>query len=82
MTEHDELLSKLPWAQWRPEGDRTDNQGDIENLLANHHARVKRDGDRLLVQAWGGMSVHLEPGDCLVLDGDRLGVVRASPTEH
>jgi hypothetical protein len=34
------------------------------------------------VQSWGGMNVHLEPGDCLVLDGDRLGVVRASPTQH
>jgi hypothetical protein len=82
MPERDELLDQLPWAQWRPEGDRTDNQEDIEKLLAWHHARCKRDGDRLLVQAWGGMNVRLETGDCLVLDGDRVGIVRASPTQH
>lgn len=78
----EELLEKLPWVQWRPEGDLTDNQAEIEQLLAKHHARCKREGDRLLLQAWGNLNTHLEPGDCLVLDGDRLGVVRASATEH
>jgi hypothetical protein len=82
MPSHIDKPDDLPWAQWRPEGNVKDNQSDIEALLANHHARCKRDGDNLMIQAWGGLSTHLEPGDCLVLDGDRLGVVRASLTEH
>lgn len=82
MASVDELLEQVDWAQWRPEGNTTDNLREIEALLVNHHARCRRDGDRLLLQAWGGMDVHLEPGDCLVLDGDRLGIVRASATEH
>lgn len=82
MPDQDELLDRLPWAQWRPEGDLTDNLVEVEQLLSAHHARCKRIGDDLLVQAWGGMNVTLGPGDCLVLDGDRLGIVRASPTQH
>jgi hypothetical protein len=69
-------LKELPWVQWKPEGDLTDNQNEVEELLANHHTRCKRVGDVLLLQAWGGMDETLNPGDCLVLDGDRLGIVR------
>lgn len=78
MPDPGELLDRLPWAQWRPEGDTSDNMADIEELLSGHETRMKRDGDRLLLQGWGGLNTHLEPGDCLVLDGDRLGVVRAA----
>jgi hypothetical protein len=70
-------LERLSWLQWRPEGDLTDNIAAFEELLAPFETRMKRDGDCLLLQGWGGLNAHLEPGDCLVLDGDRLGIVRA-----
>ena len=76
----EEILSALPWVQWKPEGDRTDNQGEIETFLSDFEARMMRDGDRLLLQAWGGLNTHLEPGDCLVLYGSKLGIVRSAGT--
>lgn len=72
----------LPNVQWRPEGSRTDNVAEFEEFLAPYHARCMRDGDNLLLQAWGGLNTHLEPGDCLVLDGDRLGIVRAGSSDR
>lgn len=68
--------AELPFVMWKPEGDLTDNLNEVEELLQAHHARCKRVGDNLLVQAWGGLNTELAPGDCLVLDGDRLGILR------
>lgn len=77
MADRNELLDKLPWVQWRPEGDLTDNQDEVETFLEEFETRCMRMGDNLLLQAWGGLNTELKPGDCLVLDGQRLGIVRA-----
>jgi len=66
----------MPTVMWKPEGDLTDNIKEVEHLLIAHEARCKRVGDNLLLQAWGGLNTELAPGDCLVLDGDRLGIIR------
>lgn len=73
-------MTDTPNVQWK-----LDNLEEIENLLAPFHARCRQDGDDLLIQAWGGLNTHLSPGDCLILDGDRLGILRApadSDIEH
>ena len=62
---------------WKPEGGLTDNLDEIQEFLAVYEARCKRSGDNLLLQAWGGLNTELAPGDCLVLDGDRLGIIRS-----
>ncbi len=46
-------------------------------MLEPFHARVAKDGDRLLIQAWGGLNTHLDPGDCLILQENSLGILRA-----
>ena len=72
MSTEADLLKRLPNVQWR-----LDNIEAIESLLSEYEARVRQDGDRLLLQAVGGLSTHLNPGDCLLLDGDCLGIIRA-----
>ena len=73
MSTHEKLLSLYPNVQWR-----VDNIEEIEHLLRDHEARCRVDtGDRLLLQTWGGLDTHLNPGDCLILDGNRLGILRA-----
>ena len=62
----------LPNVQWK-----LDNIEEIERILEPFEARVAKDDDRLLIQAWGGLNTHLDPGDCIVLDGNRLGILRA-----
>ena len=62
----------LPNIQWT-----LDNIEEIEKMLEPFEARVAKDGDRLLIQAWGGLSTHLDPGDCLLFDDNRLGILRA-----
>jgi len=64
-----------PNVQWR-----LDNLDEIEAMLEPFHARCRQDGDDLLIQSIGGLDTHISPGDCLLLDGDRLGILRA-PTE-
>jgi len=49
-------------------------------MLEPFHARVAKDGDRLLIQAFGGLNTHLDPGDCLLFDDNRLGILR-TPTD-
>ena len=71
LSTHSEILSKLPNVQWR-----LDNIDAIAAFLDKYEARVARDGDRLLVQAYGGLDTHLDPGDCLILEGDKLGILR------
>ncbi len=63
----------LPNVQWK-----VDNLEEIEALIQPFEARVALDsGDRLLIQAVGGLNTHLDPGDCLLLDGASLGILRA-----
>jgi len=62
----------LPSAQWR-----IDNLEEIERMLEPFEARCARDGDKLLIQAFGGLNTHLDPGDCLILKGNSLGILRA-----
>ena len=61
----------LPSVQWTG-----DNAAEIEGFLSNHLARADKHGDKL--QLIGiGLNVELGLGDTLLLDGDRLGIVRA-----
>jgi len=64
-----------PNAQWR-----LDNLDEIEAMLEPFQARCRADGDDLLIQAWGGLDTHLSPGDSIILDGDRLGILRVPTT--
>ncbi len=67
----------LPSVQWK-----LDNQEEIEHLLRNHHFRCKPDGDNLLIQgAHTDLDTHLAPGDSIILDGDRLGILRVDVTK-
>jgi len=72
VTEPNLAVGKYPNVQWK-----VDNIEQIEKLLEQHETRVKQIDDNLLIQGWGGLNIMLEPGDCLMLDGDRLGIVRA-----
>ncbi len=68
-------IADLPNVQWR-----CDNIDEIQDFIKDFEARCIPDGDRLLLQAWGGLNTVLEPGDCLVMRGDSLGIIRV-PTE-
>ena len=55
-----------------------DNEADVRALLSQHETRMHRDGDNLLIQgAWSDLNTLIEPGDTLILEGDRLGILRA-----
>ena len=69
---------QLKTVLWMVEGDLTDNIAEIQDFLEPFEARCKRFGDNLLLQGWGGMNTELAPGDCLVLDGNRLGIFRTA----
>lgn len=72
----DQLLASKPNVQWQ-----CDNMKEIEEFLEAFHVRMQpAPGDRLMIQGFGGMNIILAPGDCLVLDDNSLGVVRA-PTD-
>ena len=64
-------LSDLPNVQWQ-----VDNWDEMQDFIKDFEARCIPDGDKLLLQAWGGLNTWLNPGDCLVLRGDSLGIVR------
>jgi len=68
-------LADLPNVQWQ-----VDNLDEIRDFIKAFEARAAQDGDMLLIQAWGGLNTWLNPGDCLVLRGDSLGIIRV-PTE-
>lgn len=54
-----------------------DNAAEIEQLLSRRHiARADKVGDKLRLIAIG-LNVELNLGDTVLLDGDRLGIVRA-----
>lgn len=61
-----------PNVQWQ-----CSNLGEIEEFLEEYHVRMKAvEDDCLMIQGYGGVNILLAPGDCLVLDGDSLGVIR------
>ena len=67
---------EIPVVMWKVEGDLTDNIEEVRAFLEPFEARCKRFGDALILQTWGGLNTELAPGDCLVLDGNRLGIIR------
>ena len=60
-----------PTAQWKG-----DNQAEIENLLSAFVVRTDRFKDDLLITGINGMNIELHPGDCIIVEGERLGIVR------
>ena len=74
-------LKDAPHIQWQ-----CDNLKEFEEFLDAFHVRMQpAPDDCLMIQGYGGLNVLLAPGDCLVLDGDQLGIVRApqdSDTQH
>ena len=69
--------ANFPTIQWQ-----VDNLREFEEFLEPFHTRMKREGDSLLLQGHGGMNITLDPGDCLLLDGESLGVVRAATAQE
>lgn len=59
-------------AQWKG-----DNVPEIQGLLNNHHVRVDKEGEYLHVQGIG-LDTTLRLGDSMIVDGDRMGIMRAS----
>jgi hypothetical protein len=53
-----------------------DNAAEVERLLSDHLARADKHGDKLVLIGIG-LNVELSLGDTVLLDGDRLGIVRA-----
>jgi hypothetical protein len=64
-----------PTAQWNG-----DNAQEIEHLLRHHVARADKDGDCCHIIGLQGLDIRLNPGDRLVVEGDRLGVLRTAIT--
>lgn len=54
-----------------------DNVAQVEQLLGQHLARADKSGDKLRLIGIG-LNVELNLGDTVLLDGDRLGIVRAN----
>jgi len=59
-------------AQWKG-----DNLPEIENLLGQHLARARKEGDKLHLTGLG-LDTTAELGDTIMVDGDRLGILRAA----
>lgn len=53
-----------------------DNAAAVEKMLGQHLARADKAGDKLRLIGIG-LNVELNLGDTVLLDGDRLGIVRA-----
>jgi hypothetical protein len=64
-----------PTVQWKG-----DNTGEIEHLLRDHLVRADKAGDKLQVHGIG-LNIELSLGDSLIVEGDRLGVLRAATTQ-
>ncbi len=60
-----------PTVQWQG-----DNAAEVENLLRHHAARADQEGDRLHIMGLAGLDLMLEIGDSVIVEGDRLGVLR------
>ena len=71
MSQLSEAQKGLPNAQWK-----LDNVSEIEALLTDHAVSLEVHGDAIRIRGPEGLEIILNPGDCLLRDGDRLGVVR------
>ena len=60
-----------PTAQWK-----LDNLQEFEDLLKSHVASLEMSGDQLRIRGPAGLEIILDPGDCLIREGDRLGTLR------
>lgn len=60
-----------PTVEWNGE-----NASEIERLLRHHVARADKEGDTCRILGLNGLNIVLHPGDRLVIEGDRLGVLR------
>lgn len=58
---------------------RGDNPGDVDMLLRNHVAEGYKQGEEMRIIGLGGLDILLNPGDKLIREGDRLGVLRPPP---
>lgn len=59
-----------PTVQWKG-----DNLSEVEHLLRDHEASATKLGEVCYIMG-EGLSIKLEPGDRIILDGDQLGVSR------
>lgn len=64
-------MAKPPHAQWT-----CDNLNQIAHLLYPFDVSIQRSGDALLITGHDGMEIELLPGDSLIVEDDKLGVVR------
>lgn len=53
-----------------------DNEQEIERLLREHLARADRECDQCRIRGIDGLNITLNPGDRIMVEGDRLGVLR------
>lgn len=60
-----------PHAQWKG-----DNAHEFVNVLRPFEAKVERSGDNLLISGPLGLEIELQPGEAIVVDGDKIGIVR------
>lgn len=65
-------LRTRPTAQWTG-----DNLAEIERLLREHLVRADKVGERCHLVGLG-LNTALDLGDSVVLEGDRLGIIRAT----
>ncbi len=63
----------IPTVQWTG-----DNAREIEHLLRQFVVRADLEGEKCRVIGLRGLNLLLEPGDSLILEGERVGVIRAS----
>ncbi len=71
MADPSQPITTMPNVQWQ-----VDNLHEIMSLLSGHMATIEQSGDACRIRGPMGLEIVLQPGDCLVRDGDRLGVVR------
>lgn len=55
-----------------------DNLLEVENLLDSHVTKASASNGALRLIGMGGLDITLSTGDTLIVDGDRLGVIRES----
>lgn len=67
----DDRLMRFTTMIWNGE-----NVADVERFLSAHLVRADKHGDKLTLIGIG-LNVELGLGDSIMLDGDRLGIVRA-----
>ena len=65
------MASSTPNVQWT-----CDNQDEFENLLFAFCTHTERSGDNLLISGLNGLAIELWPGDCIIIEDDKLGIIR------